>query len=90
MSIVLDRLAAQDAVDLIVANLPAEQAEVLVLRILGDLDVAHVAQLLGRTPNWVRVAQHRALRRLAQVLDATQDGAVAAAAHASAISSADL
>jgi RNA polymerase sigma-70 factor (ECF subfamily) len=58
-------LSAQQAADLIVAHLPADQAEVLLLRVLGDLDVAHVAEVLERSPNWVRVTQHRALRRLA-------------------------
>jgi hypothetical protein len=35
------------------------------LRVVGGLDVAHVAAVMGRTANWVRVMQHRALRRLA-------------------------
>ncbi|MDO8362505.1 MAG: RNA polymerase sigma factor [Actinomycetota bacterium] len=66
--LVMNRLSAQAAVDLISANLGPDQAEVLLLRVLGDLDVAHVAEVMGRTPNWVRVAQHRALHRLASVL----------------------
>lgn len=70
MSVVTDRMSAQEAVDLIVATLPADQSEVLVLRIVADLDVAHVAEIMGRTANWVRVTQHRALRRLAEALDA--------------------
>lgn len=61
-------LSAQGAVDLIARELPADQAEVLMLRILADLDVAHVAELMGRSANWVRVTQHRALRRLADVV----------------------
>lgn len=70
MKVVTDRLSAQAAVDLIVATLPADQSEVLVLRIVADLDVAHVAGIMGRTPNWVRVTQHRALRRLAEAMKA--------------------
>jgi RNA polymerase sigma-70 factor, ECF subfamily len=65
---VIDRLSAQQAVDLITATLSPEHAEVLLLRVLGDLDVDHVAAVLERTPNWVRVTQHRALRRLAEKL----------------------
>jgi RNA polymerase sigma-70 factor, ECF subfamily len=65
---VLDQLSAQEAVDLINANLPEEHAQVLLLRVLGELDVAHVAEVMGRTSNWVRVTQHRALRRLADRL----------------------
>jgi len=57
-------MSGQAAVDLITASLPAEQAEVLVLRIVAELDVHHVAEVMGRSANWVRVTQHRALRRL--------------------------
>ena len=66
---VIERMSGQDAVDLITATLPDEHAELLMLRVLGDLDVLHVAEVMGRSPNWVRVTQHRALRRLAAVLD---------------------
>jgi DNA-directed RNA polymerase specialized sigma24 family protein len=38
------------------------------LRILADLDVATVAARLQRPETWVRVTQHRALRRLAHRL----------------------
>lgn len=62
---VVDRMGAQEAVDLISRLLPTDQAEVLLLRVLGGLDVSHVAEIMDRTPNWVRVTQHRALRRLA-------------------------
>lgn len=70
-----DGLSGQAAVDLIVSSLPYEHAELLMLRILGDLDVRHVAEVMGRSPNWVRVNQHRALRRLAEVLNQPADGA---------------
>lgn len=73
---VLDGMTAQESIDLVVALLPADQAEVLLLRIVGDLDVAHVAAVLDRTPNWVRVTQHRALRRLAQHFPPRTVGAV--------------
>jgi RNA polymerase sigma-70 factor (ECF subfamily) len=48
-----------------VATLPAEQAEVILLRVLGGLPVEDVARILGKRPGTVRVIQHRALRRLA-------------------------
>jgi DNA-directed RNA polymerase specialized sigma24 family protein len=38
------------------------------LRVLADLGVDEVAAIMGRTANWVRVTQHRALRRLASRL----------------------
>lgn len=61
---------AQDAVDLIVRILPPEHAEVVLLRVLGDLDAEQVAALLGRTAGWVRVTQHRSLKKLADRLGA--------------------
>jgi RNA polymerase sigma-70 factor, ECF subfamily len=62
---VTDRLSSQAAVDRLVAGLPAAQSEVLLLRVVGGLAVAEVAGIMGRSPGWVRVTQHRALRRLA-------------------------
>jgi RNA polymerase sigma-70 factor (ECF subfamily) len=53
----------------IVALLPTDQAEVLLLRVVADLDVETVARITGRRPGTVRVVQHRALRRLADLLD---------------------
>ena len=44
--------------------LPADQAEIVLLRVLGDLDVAQVAAIVGKSPGAVRIAQHRALQRL--------------------------
>jgi RNA polymerase sigma-70 factor (ECF subfamily) len=64
----IDKLAAQDAVTLVFELLPHDQAEVVVLRVLGDLDAEQVAEIMGRSANWVRVTQHRALRRLADRL----------------------
>jgi RNA polymerase sigma-70 factor, ECF subfamily len=57
----------EQALDLI-ATLPPDQAEVVALRVVGQLEVAEVAELTGRTPNHVRVLSHRGLRRLSQQL----------------------
>lgn len=62
-------LSGQAAIDLVTRLLPPDQAEVLLLRIVADLDVAHVAEVMDRPATWVRVAQHRALRRLAAVME---------------------
>jgi len=51
-----------------IAALPPDQAEVILLRVLAGLDVADVAEVLGKTPGAVRVLQHRALQRLAEQL----------------------
>ena len=48
-----------------IAGLPPDQAEVLLLRVVADLDVGTVARLLGKQPGAVRVLAHRGLRRLA-------------------------
>ena len=54
-----------------VSSLPPLQAEVIMLRVVAGLDTEAVADLVGRSPGAVRVAAHRGLRRLAQVLAET-------------------
>ncbi len=65
--VALQNLRTERAIALI-ATLPALQAEVIMLRVVGGLDTQAVADLLGRTPGAVRVAAHRGLRRLAGML----------------------
>jgi RNA polymerase sigma-70 factor, ECF subfamily len=65
---VLAELSAQQAIALLVRNLPPTQAEVVLLRVVGDLSVEQVAEVLGRSSGSVRVLQHRALQRLAKDL----------------------
>ncbi len=60
--------STSDALNLIAA-LPADQAEIVALRVLGDLDVATVASLVDKSQGAVRVASHRALRSLASRLE---------------------
>lgn len=66
-------LDAQVAVDRIVAALTPDQADVVLLRVLGGLGVGQVADVLGKQPSAVRVLQHRALRRLAQSFSPESD-----------------
>jgi len=54
----------------LVAELPADQAEVVALRVLGGLEVAEVARIVGKRPGTVRVLAHRGLRRLARRVEA--------------------
>jgi RNA polymerase sigma-70 factor (ECF subfamily) len=63
---VLDRLRADAAVSLVRASLPRDQAEVILLRVVGGFDVAEVAAIIGKRPGNVRVLQHRGLRCLAE------------------------
>ena len=64
----LDGMSARAAVALI-ATLPRDQAEVVMLRVVAGLDVADVARIVGKSPGAVRVTAHRALRRLADHLE---------------------
>jgi RNA polymerase sigma-70 factor (ECF subfamily) len=60
----LDNAAVVSAI----RSLPQRQAEVIMLRVVGGLPVEAVAQLVGSTPGAVRVASHRGLKRLAQMV----------------------
>jgi len=60
----------QDGVDRAIAlvhTLAPDQAEAVLLRVLGGLDVDEVAEIMGRSAGAVRVLTHRGLRRLAQI-----------------------
>ena len=67
---VIDRLSAQEAISVITAALSEEQAEVVILRVVAGLDTSIVAEVMQRPETWVRVNQHRALKRLAEHLAA--------------------
>jgi RNA polymerase sigma-70 factor (ECF subfamily) len=60
----VEHLTAQSAVEALVGALPDDQAEIVLLRVLADLDVNEVAELVGKSNGAVRVSQHRALQRL--------------------------
>jgi RNA polymerase sigma-70 factor (ECF subfamily) len=51
-----------------IASLPSDQAEVVLLRVVGGLKVEEVAAIVGKKAGAVRVLQHRALKRLAAEL----------------------
>jgi RNA polymerase sigma-70 factor, ECF subfamily len=58
-------------------NLPERQREVLILRVVVGMSAEETAEAVGSTPGAVRVAQHRALSRLRNLLT----GRTAVAAH---------
>ncbi len=74
-----EQLASADSADLaleavsahavvkLIAELPSDQAEIIMLRVVADLDSGDVARIVGKTPGAVRVAAHRGLRRLAEI-----------------------
>jgi RNA polymerase sigma-70 factor (ECF subfamily) len=63
-TLAIDGVSGQEAVEMMRRHLTDDQLEVVLLRVLGDLDSAQVARLLDRPENWVRVTQHRAIQRL--------------------------
>jgi RNA polymerase sigma-70 factor (ECF subfamily) len=60
----LEAISTQAVVALIAA-LPPDHAEIIMLRVVAGLEAADVARIVGKTPGAVRVTAHRALRRLA-------------------------
>lgn len=53
----------------LVATLPADQAEAVLLRAVIGLDAASAGRVLGKRPGAVRMATHRGLRTLARQLE---------------------
>lgn len=75
----MESLATGRAMALI-AQLPQDQAEAVVLRVVVGLDAKSAAKTLGKRPGAVRTAAHRGLKRLAELLGT--DGEYGAAALA--------
>jgi RNA polymerase sigma-70 factor (ECF subfamily) len=71
---VIERIDTEAALAL-VAQLPADQAEVVMLRVVAGLDVADVARVVRKSPGSVRVTSHRALRRLRELLQSSETAA---------------
>ncbi|HEU5268172.1 MAG TPA: RNA polymerase sigma factor [Jatrophihabitans sp.] len=70
----LDRLSTDAAIGLI-ASLPREQSEAVLLRAVVGLDAKSAGAVLDKSAAAVRVASHRGLRRLARMLrDRRPDG----------------
>jgi RNA polymerase sigma-70 factor (ECF subfamily) len=61
------RVVGDDALA-VIGRLPPDQAEVIVLRVVGGLSAAEVGRVLGKNAGAIRVLQHRGLRRLAEML----------------------
>ncbi|WP_371527616.1 RNA polymerase sigma factor [Streptomyces sp. NBC_01283] len=63
----LESISTEEALALI-AGLPRDQAEAVLLRVVVGLDASTAARVLGKRPGAVRTAAYRGLRRLAQQL----------------------
>ncbi|MGW5564617.1 RNA polymerase sigma factor [Streptomyces tendae] len=72
---VLETLSTRAALTL-VAGLPRDQAEAVLLRVVVGLDGPSAARVLGKRPGAVRTATYRGLKRLARQLgaDGVTDG----------------
>ncbi len=57
----------------LIATLPRDQAEIIVLRVVVGLDATEVARIVGKSPGAVRVAAHRGLRTLSTRLGGAGD-----------------
>jgi RNA polymerase sigma-70 factor (ECF subfamily) len=64
----MDAVSTDAALSLI-AKLPQDQAEAVLLRVVMGLDAKAAAKVLGKRPGAVRTAAHRGLRKLAEFMD---------------------
>lgn len=60
----------------LVATLPHDQREAVMLRVIADLDVADVAAIMNKREGAVRVLVHRGLKRLAEQTPRTSESVV--------------
>src|ERR1700753_1733174 len=63
----LDNIATESAIALL-SQLPAPQAEVIMLRVVAGRDTETVAEILDKTPGNVRVMAPRGLKKLEELL----------------------
>ena len=63
----LEVVSTESAIAMI-AGLPPDQAEAVLLRVVMGLDVPTTARVLGKRAGAVRTAAHRGLRRLAKIM----------------------
>jgi len=73
--LVIEADSTQNALAL-VRTLPPDQAEAVLLRVIGDLEYAEVAAIMDRSEGAVRVLVHRGLRRLQDLVVEHSEGAV--------------
>jgi RNA polymerase sigma-70 factor (ECF subfamily) len=95
VDVLLDRAAADDTADAaeeslstaeaidLIASLPPDQAEAVLLRAVIGLDAKAAGEVLGKRAGAVRVAAHRGLRTLAEQLRSSNGSASDAAGQVS-------
>ena len=85
---VVDALGTREALDM-VAGLPVDQAEAIMLRTVLGFDAPTAARLLGKRPGAVRSATHRGLKALARRLDQDPQKKISPARDTSPVLDAD-
>jgi len=70
---------ATDAAIALIARLPSDQSEAVLLRVVVGLDAISAAKVLGKRPGAVRTACYRGLRRLSRWVEADDEDLAAAA-----------
>lgn len=68
----LDNRESTEAILELIGTLPRSEAEVVLLRVVADLDVATIAGIVGKRAGTVRVLSHRGIERLRDALTAQQ------------------
>jgi RNA polymerase sigma factor (sigma-70 family) len=71
----LDRLSTEH-VEALCESLAPDQRDVVLLRIVADLSIEQVADVLGKSPGAVKALQHRAFEQLRRKLTAPEPEAV--------------
>ncbi len=67
----IDRAGDRETLSLL-DSLPPDQRDVMVLRIVSDLTVEQIAEVLGKRPGAVKALQRRALERLRKKISPTR------------------
>ncbi|NNN20644.1 MAG: RNA polymerase sigma factor [Acidimicrobiales bacterium] len=62
----LDDVSSQEAISKLVSNLTSDQAEVVLLRVIGGLSTQKVAKIMGKSVGSVRILQHRAVEKISK------------------------
>jgi RNA polymerase sigma-70 factor (ECF subfamily) len=65
----VEEMFSTEAALKLIARLPRDQAEAVLLRHVAGLDVKEASQVLGKRPGTVRVAAHRGLKRLSTLVE---------------------
>jgi RNA polymerase sigma-70 factor (ECF subfamily) len=63
----LEGALSEQQVKAMCAQLPCDQADVIVLRILGDFTIEQIAEVIGKSPGAVKQLQRRGLDNLRKI-----------------------